>query len=95
MFVSSGRWSPWWLSALLLCVSGEKVLESRSGLIQELRAALFDLAREGRTYLGRLAGEQTVVSVQKVSLKSDHEDVCFVMKCELYDVSLSSPTVLT
>lgn len=82
----------------MLCVSGEKVLESRSGLIQELRAALADLAEEGRTYLGRLAGEQTVASVQKVSLKSDHEDVSFVMKCELYGIKQtnpSSPTVLT
>lgn len=41
--------------------------ESGSGLIQELRAALADLAVEGRTHLGRLAGEQTVLSVQKVS----------------------------
>lgn len=43
------------------------MLESRSGLIHELQTALADLAGEGRTYLGRLAGEQTVLSVQKVS----------------------------
>lgn len=54
------------LGTLLLCVSGEKVLESRSGLINELQAALADLAGEGRTYLGRLAGDQTLLSVQKV-----------------------------
>lgn len=54
------------LSALLLCVSAEKVFESRPGIIQELRATLADLAGEGRSYLGRLAGEQTVLSVQKV-----------------------------
>lgn len=54
------------LSLLLLSVSGEKVFESRSGMIQELRTALDELAGEGRTYLGRLAGEQTVLSVQKV-----------------------------
>ncbi|XP_044042153.1 transmembrane protein 109 [Siniperca chuatsi] len=53
------------LSVLLLFVSGEKVFDSRSGMIQELRTALADLAGEGRTYLGRLAGEQTVLSVQK------------------------------
>ncbi|XP_030286314.1 voltage-gated monoatomic cation channel TMEM109 [Sparus aurata] len=53
------------LSALLLCVSAEKVFESRPGMIQELRATLADLAGEGRSYLGRLAGEQTVLSVQK------------------------------
>ena len=53
-------------SALLLSVSGEEVLESRSGMIHELRTTLADLAGEGRTYLGRLAGEQTVLSVQKV-----------------------------
>ncbi|XP_069544495.1 uncharacterized protein [Brachyistius frenatus] len=53
------------LAVLLLSVSGENVLESRSGTIQELRTALADLAGEGRTYLGRLAGEQTVLSVQK------------------------------
>ncbi|XP_040003172.1 transmembrane protein 109 [Xiphias gladius] len=53
------------LSPLLLAVSGEKVFESRSGMIQELRTTLADLAWEGRNYLGRLAGEQTVVSVQK------------------------------
>lgn len=54
------------LSALLLCVSAEKVVESRTGMIQELRATVADLAGEGRSYLGRLAGEQTVLSVQKV-----------------------------
>ncbi|XP_070767817.1 voltage-gated monoatomic cation channel TMEM109 [Enoplosus armatus] len=53
------------LSALLLSATGEKVSESRSGMIQELRTALADMAGEGRTYLGRLAGEQTVLSVQK------------------------------
>lgn len=53
------------LGALLLSVSGENVSEGRSGMIQELRAALAELAGEGRTYLGRLAGEQTVLSVQK------------------------------
>ncbi|XP_020514422.2 voltage-gated monoatomic cation channel TMEM109 [Labrus bergylta] len=57
---------------LLLCgvmgsVSGEKQFESRSGsgMIQELRSAFTELAGEGRSYLGRLAGEQTVQSVQK------------------------------
>lgn len=55
----------WLLGALLMSVSGEKVVESRSGMIHELRAALADLTEEGRTYLGRLAGEQTVLSVQK------------------------------
>lgn len=45
------------------------MFESRSGLIHELQAALADLTAEGRTYLGRLAGEQTVLSVQKVRLK--------------------------
>ncbi|XP_068607481.1 voltage-gated monoatomic cation channel TMEM109 [Brachionichthys hirsutus] len=53
------------LSASLLSVSGEKVLESRPGMIQELRAAVADLAEQGRRSLGRLAGEQTVLSVQK------------------------------
>ncbi|KAF7645943.1 hypothetical protein LDENG_00195850 [Lucifuga dentata] len=53
------------LAASLLSVSGQKVLEERSGAIQELRTALAELAGEGRTYLGRLAGEQTVLSVQK------------------------------
>lgn len=57
------------VGTLLLCVSAEKVFESRSGLIHELQAALADLTAEGRTYLGRLAGEQTVLSVQKVSMK--------------------------
>ncbi|KAM9362871.1 voltage-gated monoatomic cation channel TMEM109-like [Symphorus nematophorus] len=40
-------------------------MESGSGMIHELRTALADLAGEGRSYLGRLAGEQTVLSVQK------------------------------
>ncbi|KAI3353229.1 hypothetical protein L3Q82_019264 [Scortum barcoo] len=55
------------IGVLFLSVSGEKEgnKEGRSGTIQELRAALADLAGEGRTYLGRLAGEQTVLSVQK------------------------------
>ncbi|XP_022612966.1 uncharacterized protein LOC111230492 [Seriola dumerili] len=42
------------LAALLHAASGETVFESRSGMIQELRTALADLA-----------GEQTVQSVQK------------------------------
>ncbi|XP_072240002.1 voltage-gated monoatomic cation channel TMEM109 [Leuresthes tenuis] len=50
-------------SLLVFSVSGE--LESRSGLFQELRDALTDLAGEGRTLLGRLAEEQMVLSVQK------------------------------
>ncbi|XP_037327698.1 voltage-gated monoatomic cation channel TMEM109 [Pungitius pungitius] len=53
------------LAALLLCVSAEKDSESRYGSIREFRATLAELAGEGRTYLGRLAGEQTVLSVQK------------------------------
>nr|XP_019939450.1 PREDICTED: transmembrane protein 109-like [Paralichthys olivaceus] len=60
----SGLWAAV-IAVLFAAVSGEKVVESRSGMIQELRAALADLAGEGRTYLGRLAGEQTVLSVQK------------------------------
>ena len=57
------------LSALWLSnpVSGEKVLES-PGMIQDLREALAELAGEGRSYLGRLAGEQTLLSVHKVML---------------------------
>ncbi|KAL6109999.1 uncharacterized protein ACO6RY_19172 [Pungitius sinensis] len=53
------------LATLLLSVSGENDSESRYGSIRELRAALAELAEEGRTYLGKLAGEQTVLSVQK------------------------------
>ncbi|XP_054461021.1 transmembrane protein 109 [Anoplopoma fimbria] len=68
MFVHSNQRAPGWLcvlGGLLLSVSGEEVLESRPGVMRELRAALAELAGEGRTYLGRLAGEQTVLSVQK------------------------------
>ncbi|KAM4583645.1 voltage-gated monoatomic cation channel TMEM109 [Odontesthes bonariensis] len=50
-------------SLLVFSVSGE--LDSRSGLIQELREAVSGLAEEGRAFLGRLAEEQTVLSVQK------------------------------
>lgn len=53
-------------AALLLSVSGEATFESRSGMIQELRSALAELAGQGRTQLGRLTGEQTLLSVQKV-----------------------------
>ncbi|KAJ0051065.1 hypothetical protein NL108_012299 [Boleophthalmus pectinirostris] len=55
------------LFSTLLCVSGETHTSSPSGsgLIQDLRAALGDLAGVGRTYLGGLFGEQTVLSVQK------------------------------
>ncbi|GAA6233768.1 transmembrane protein 109 [Lates japonicus] len=53
------------LGALFMAVSAEKEFESRPGMIQEIRTAMADLAGEGRTYLGRLAGEQTVLSVQK------------------------------
>lgn len=69
------------LGATLLCVSGEDLSGGRSGLIHELQAALADL--------GRLAGDQTVLSVQKVreskrgSFYSSHTDalsgrICFV-----------------
>lgn len=34
--------------------------------MQELRDTLADLAEQGTTYLGRLVGEQTLLSVQKV-----------------------------
>lgn len=55
------------LCSTLLSVSGEIQTSSSGsgGVIHDLRAALGDLAGEGRTYLGRLAGEQTVLSVQK------------------------------
>lgn len=54
------------LCSTLLCASGQtQSSSSGSGVIQDLRAALGDLAGEGRTYLGRLAGEQTLLSVQK------------------------------
>lgn len=59
------------LAALFLAVSAEKEFESRPGMIQEIRTAMADLAGEGRTYLGRLAGEQTVLSVQKVRDEND------------------------
>ncbi|KAJ0033454.1 hypothetical protein NQD34_000561 [Periophthalmus magnuspinnatus] len=59
------------LFSSLLCVSGEThtFSPSGSGWIQDLRAALGDLAGEGRNYLGKLAGEQTVLSVQKAFSK--------------------------
>ncbi|KAM7393488.1 hypothetical protein PAMP_020354 [Pampus punctatissimus] len=63
--VFSGLCSLYTVSALFLSVSEEKVVESRSGMIHELREVLADLAGEGRTYLGKLAGEQTVLSVKK------------------------------
>lgn len=55
------------LCSALVSVSGQTQTSSSGsgGVIHDLRAALGDLAGEGRSYLGRLAGEQTVVSVQK------------------------------
>lgn len=70
MFASSSRSPPgvlWVLSALFLSVSGDKMSESRSGIIQDLRVAVAELAGEGRSYLGSVIGEQTVLTVQKVS----------------------------
>lgn len=49
-----------------LAVDGDSL--SRSGLIQQLAERLAELAEEGRGYLGRLAGEQTVLSVHKVGV---------------------------
>lgn len=57
----------WVLTAALICVSAEKGPESRSGLILELQAALNELVEDGKGYLGKLAGKQTVLSVFKVS----------------------------
>lgn len=34
--------------------------------MQEVRDTLADLAEQGTTYVGRLVGEQTLLSVQKV-----------------------------
>lgn len=78
------------VGTLLLCVSAEKVFESRSGLIHELQAALADLTAEGRTYLGRLAGEQTVLSVQKVRLKGPKAHQVFVAMNESQTVDFHS-----
>lgn len=64
MFPLSNLGAFWLLCGLMLPVSGHIAQESRSGL-QELRDTLAELAGKGRTYLGRMAGEQTVVSVQK------------------------------
>lgn len=68
-FSSSSSWALLLVglcSSALLSVSGEtQSSSSGSGVIHDLRAALGDLAGEGRSYLGRLAGEQTLVSVQK------------------------------
>lgn len=58
--------SLWVIGVVLPCVSAEEVWERSPGLIHELQVALAELAAEGRSYLGRLAGEQTVLSVQKV-----------------------------
>lgn len=59
------------LCSTLLSASGESQSSSSGsgGVIHDLRAALGDLAGEGRTYLGRLAGEQTLLSVQKAFAK--------------------------
>ncbi|KAK2815526.1 hypothetical protein Q5P01_025993 [Channa striata] len=57
------------LAALLLRASASTVLESGSGLIEELRTVVAHLAGEGRTFLGTLAGEQTLLSVQKAFSK--------------------------
>ncbi|KAM8842810.1 voltage-gated monoatomic cation channel TMEM109 [Synchiropus picturatus] len=53
------------LAALLVSVSGEKVTETRPKMMEDLSSVFTQLAGEGRALLGRLAGEQTVVSVQK------------------------------
>ncbi|TWW59403.1 hypothetical protein D4764_06G0009330 [Takifugu flavidus] len=55
----------WVLIAALICVSAERGPESRSGLILELQAALNELVEDGKGYLGKLAGKQTVLSVSK------------------------------
>ncbi|KAF3687065.1 hypothetical protein EXN66_Car002737 [Channa argus] len=59
----------WLLGALVMCVSGSTLLESGSGMIEELGTVLAHLAGEGRTYLGRLAADQTMLSVQKAFSK--------------------------
>ncbi|XP_061580420.1 voltage-gated monoatomic cation channel TMEM109 [Cololabis saira] len=55
----------WFFGVLLLSASAEKPLDSRSNVFQELRAALAELAEGGRALLGRLAEQQTVLSVHK------------------------------
>lgn len=68
----------WVLIAALICVSAEKGPESRSGLILELQAALNELVEDGKGYLGKLAGKQTVLSVLKVSYIS-YITVCLAL----------------
>ncbi|XP_028299096.1 voltage-gated monoatomic cation channel TMEM109 [Gouania willdenowi] len=56
----------WLITAgLLLSVRAEKGSEDRDGFFQQLWSSVELLGRQGRTYLDRLAGEQTVLSVQK------------------------------
>lgn len=52
----------------VLPVVAEAAFESPPGAVQDLQAVLSDLAVEVRTYVGSLVGEQTLLSVQKVSL---------------------------
>lgn len=54
------------VAAVPVCSAVDGGSLSRSGLIQQLAERLTELAEEGRGYLGRLAGEQTVLSVHKV-----------------------------
>lgn len=70
----------WVLIAILLCVSAEKGAESRSGLILELQAALNELVEEGKGYLGKLAGKQTVLSVFKVRQYGRFTELCMHIK---------------
>ncbi|XP_076004332.1 voltage-gated monoatomic cation channel TMEM109 [Genypterus blacodes] len=65
LLITGAMISLYLLFGSLMSVSGHKVLEERSGNLQELRVALTEMMKEGKTYLKRLAGEQTVLSVHK------------------------------
>lgn len=51
----------------MLAVLEATEFEGRPQKMREIRATVADLAWQGRTYLGRLVGEQTLLSVEKVA----------------------------
>lgn len=61
--------------------------ESRSKLIHELQTAL---AAAGRTYVGGLAGEETVVLVQKVRGGDDLEGVVEITYAQCLDLMMAN-----
>lgn len=68
----------------VLAVLEATEFEGRPQKMREIRATVGDLAWQGRTYLGRVVGEQTYLSVEKVAVIYLKEKLCLSLYIFIY-----------